>query len=69
MSPCFSTGWGVIAVPQTGGSAHCGRQCDDPDRAKEHHGAAEGGHRLSLKAAVPDPASAHDDIDLEQQRA
>lgn len=69
MTHCFSTGWGVVAVPQTRGSTHGGRQRDHPDRAQQHHGAAESRHRFSLQPAVPDPASAHDDINLEQQRA
>lgn len=33
MTHCFSTGWGVVAVSQTRGSTHGGRQRDDPDRA------------------------------------
>lgn len=69
MGPRFRVCWRVVAMAQTRRSTHGGGQRDDPDRAEEHHGAAESWQRFSLQAAVPDPARAHHDINLEQQRA
>lgn len=65
----FRTCWRVVAMAQTRCSTHGGRQRNDPDRAEEHHGAAEGRQRFSSQAAIPDPSGAHHDINLKQQRA
>lgn len=56
MCPRFRTCWRVVAMAQTGRNTHGGRQRNDPDRAEEHHGAAESWQRFSLQAAVPNPA-------------
>ncbi len=69
MCPRFRTCWRVVAMAQTRCSTHGGCQRNDPDRAEEHHGAAKSRQRFALQAAVPDPARAHHDINLEQQRA
>lgn len=69
MGPRFRTCWRVVAMAQTRRSTHGGSQRNDPDRAEEHHGAAESWQRFSLQTAVPNPARAHHDINLEQQRA
>lgn len=60
------TWWRVVAMAQTRCRTHGGGQRDDPDCAEEHHGAAESWHRFSSQAAMPHPARAHHDINLEQ---
>lgn len=57
----------MMAVPLAGGNADRGRQRDDTDRADEDRRARERRDRYPLGSAVPDPGSAHDDIDLQQQ--
>ena len=68
MGVCLRTWW-PVAVAQSRGGTHCGRQRDDPDRAEKHHRASERRQRFSLQAAVPDPAGAHHDINLKQECA
>ena len=69
MGSCLSVFRPVVAVAQARGRPHRGRQRDDPDRAEKHHGAAERRQRLTAQAAVPHPAGAHHDIDLQHERA
>ena len=59
----------VVAVPQARGSPDCRRQRNDTDRAEQDRSTCEGRHRLPAQTAIPNPAGAHHDIDLKEERA
>ncbi len=63
----FCSGRPVVAVSHTRGHSHGGGQSDDSTHAEKDHRVCKRRYRLPFVAAVPDPGSSHDDVDLKQQ--
>lgn len=69
MGSRLSTFRPMVAVAQTRGRPHRGRQRDDTHRAEEHHRTSERRQRFTVQAAIPHPAGTHHDINLQHERA
>lgn len=59
----------MIAMTLSRCNANSRRQRDNGDRADKHRRACKRRNRFPLQSAIPDPRSAHHDIDLQQQSA